>query len=65
LTIRKRKKGAVWAFRWWETEINGQRVQREKIVGLLAELPTLRAARKAVEAERVALMLGRALLSRV
>jgi len=55
LTIRKRKKGAVWAFRWWETQIDGQRVQREKIVGLLAELPTLRAARKAVEAERVAI----------
>jgi integrase len=55
LTIRKRKKGAVWAFRWWETQIDGQRVQREKIVGSLVELPTLRAARKAVEAERVAI----------
>ncbi|MFY9559300.1 MAG: site-specific integrase [Terriglobales bacterium] len=55
MTIRKRKKGAVWAFRWWETQGDGQRVQREKIVGSLAEFPTLRAARRAIESERVAI----------
>jgi integrase len=55
LTIRKRKKGAVWAFRWWETQHDGQRVQREKIVGSLAEFPTLRTARRAIESERVAI----------
>jgi len=55
LTIRKRKKGAVWAFRWWETQSDGRRVQREKIVGSLAEFPTLRTVRRAIESERVAI----------
>ncbi len=55
MTIRKRKKGAVWAFRWWETQHDGQRVQREKIVGSLTEFPTQRAVRKAIQSERVAI----------
>jgi len=55
LTIRKRKKGSVWAFRWWETQSDGQRIQREKIVGSLAEFPTLRTVRRAIESERVAI----------
>ena len=48
-----RKKGDVWCFRWRETGIDGQTVQRKRIVGTTKLLKTLAAAEKAAGALRI------------
>jgi integrase len=52
LTIRKRKAGSVWVWRWREHLANGGRVHRSSIVGTLADYPTASAARKAIDPRR-------------
>jgi hypothetical protein len=39
----------VWAYHWWESNPNGGRTQRKRIIGTKLEYPTKAAARKAVE----------------
>jgi len=55
LTIRKRKAGSVWVWRWREHQSDGGRVHRSSIVGTLAEYPTESAARKAIDRRRLSI----------
>jgi integrase len=51
LTIESRKNGPdVWAYLWRESNSNGSRTQRKRIIGTKLEYPTKTAAWKAVEA---------------
>jgi hypothetical protein len=51
LTIERRTNGPdVWAYLWRESNSNGSRTQRKRIIGTKLEYPTKTAAWKAVEA---------------
>ena len=42
-----------WTFRWWEfSEQGGRRIHRRKLIGTVAEYPTISAAKRAVESFR-------------
>lgn len=48
-----RKAGDVYCFRWREAGVDGQTVQRKRIVGQVNQLKTLAAAEKAAAAIRM------------
>ena len=50
----ERKRGRhVWTFRWWETDVNGDRIYRKQQIGDLGEYPNATAANVAVDALRL------------
>lgn len=55
LTIRKRKKGSVWIYRWRECQTDGSRLHRSHLVGTLSQYPTESAARRAIDALRLSI----------
>jgi len=54
LTLRSRAKGPdVWQFRWWDTDENGKKIQRSRIIGNMQDYPTAKLAQRAVDAVRL------------
>src|SRR5271157_3941542 len=51
--VKRKSGGAVWVFRWYETEIDGSKKYRRVVVGSTEELKTEAAAQQAVDALRL------------
>ncbi|MDE1162408.1 MAG: site-specific integrase [Acidobacteriaceae bacterium] len=49
----------VWLFRWYETQADGQRIRRKKVVGTQAQLKNKAAAEKAAARFRLAINSGK------
>jgi integrase len=54
LNLEERKKGpAVWVYRWWEKDINGNPIRRKSHLGDASEYPTKSGAQAAADALRL------------
>jgi len=54
LTIEKRSSGgAVWVYRWRETDTNGERVKRKRVIGTVEQYKTKTAAKREVDGLRL------------
>lgn len=54
LKLEERKRGpAVWVYRWWETDANGERKYRKRQVGDSRQYPNEAAAKAAIDALRL------------
>jgi hypothetical protein len=46
--VSRKERPAVWQFRWSETDLHGDRVQRKRVIGTVERYPDEAAARVAM-----------------
>jgi integrase len=51
--ITRAKGPDVWVYRWRETDANGRRVHRKKVIGDVEQYPTFAAAKRAADPLRI------------